>query len=428
MNKIITGLDIGTSQVKTVVLIKRHKTSLPEVLGVGISPCLGIRKGVVVDFDKLSKSIKESLLMAERTSGQKIKKAFVNLKGKDVFQGLSYGVTVISAKNEKVSQSDIRKVNKQALNSFSLPANKEIVHVFPKEYIIDKDTVVDNPLGLKGLKLEVNLTILGADSYHIRQLTRAVNKAGIKIDSFIFSFLSCAKTCLFDKETEAGVVLLDIGADTSDLAIFKDNNLLYSATLPVGDSYITNDIAIGLKIDPDLAEKVKIKYDYILSQQKKLTGIINLSKDFNVSLSFSEKILAEIIRARVFEIFSFTQQELKKFSKEEIFSSGFVITGGGAKLKGILNIAKKQLNMNVRIGDLSNVKSFISDPCLSAACGLGLWGFEIEKKREQGILSRDVRDVKDQVEEKIKKVTKGLSKDVDFNSLKQKLFKKRKFN
>ncbi len=422
MNEIIVGLDIGTSQVKTVVLIKKNKTSLPEILGVGIAPSYGIKRGIIIDFERLSKSIKESLLMAERTSGQKIKKAFTNLKGKDVFQGLSYGVTVVSSKDEKVSKSDIKKVNKQALNSFSLPVNKEIVHVFPKEYIVDRDTVVDNPLGLKGLKLEVNLTILGADSHHIKALTRSVNRAGVAVDSFIFSFLSCAKASLLNKETEAGVVLLDIGSETSDLVIFKDNNLLYSATLPVGDGHITKDIAVGLKIDLDLAEKVKIKYDYLLIQKKKLGGAINLSKDFNVSLSFSEKILFEIIRARSLEIFNFAKQEIKRFSKDEVFSSGCVITGGGSKLKGIIDIAKEELEMNVRIGNLSNVKSFVLDPSLAAACGLGLWGFEIEEKRSQGILSTDIRDVKEEVEKKIKKATKDASSNIDL--LKQRLFKK----
>jgi cell division protein FtsA len=422
MNKIIAGLDIGTSQVKAAVLIKRDKTSLPEVLGIGVAPCSGIRKGVIVDFDGLSKSIQKSVSMAERMSGQKIKKAFINLKGKDVFQGLSYGVTVISAKDGKVSRADIKKVHQQALNSFALASNKQIVHVFPKEYIIDKDTIIDNPLGLKGLKLEVNLTILGADSHHIEALTKVIDKAGIGVDSFIFSFLSCARACLFERETQDGVALLDIGAETSDVVIFKDNNLLFSATLPIGDSHITKDIAIGLKIDLDLAEKIKIKYDDVLVQEKKSTGIINLAKDFNVPLSFSEKMLAEIMRARSIEIFNLVKQELKKFSKKEIFPSGCVITGGGSKLKGVLDIAKEQLEMNVRIGNLSNVKSSILDPSLVAVCGLALWGFEIDEKRSQGILFTDIRDIKDEVEKKVSRAAKSVVKNV--GSLRQKLFKK----
>jgi len=390
--EIITGLDIGTSQIKTLVALKKPEQSKLEILAQVSTPSSGVRKGVVFNIEDVSKGIKKSIREVERISRQKIKEAYCGLGGSHIFVAPNQGVVAVSRADQTISQEDIDRAM-LAAQAFSLPQNKEILHILPKEFIIDGEGGNKNALGMKGIRLEVQTLILGGFTPYIKNLTQAILRTDIEIEDLVLSPLASARAVLTPRQKELGVAVVDIGAGTTELAVFEEGELLHLAIIPVGSAHITNDIAIGLKTDVDVAERIKLEFGITLPQGTEKKEMIDLSESLGEPLTFPRKELADIIEARLSEIFDLINKELKNISRAQLLPAGIVLTGGGAKLPKIKELAKKELRLPTRIGSPEEFTSTIENPSFSVCAGLVLWGQDLETEKpssffKKGLISK----------------------------------------
>ncbi|SRR6056297_125215 len=373
---ISTGIDIGSDSIKILVTTKKSSDGSTQVLVQNSEPAEGMRKGVVVKPQKVSNTIKLLIQKASQQIGRDIKSVYVNLGGSHLFSTSSQGLISVSRADRKISQEDINRVLEEA-KTFSLPTLKEVFDSFPKEFIIDGQEGIKEPLGLEGVRLEVKVLVLGAFSPYLENLTQSVLDANIQIADILASPLASARAVLSPKERELGVIVIDIGAGNTSIAVFEEGNLIHVNAFPIGSSNITNDIAIGLKTDIDIAEKIKQEYGTCKAgkDSKKKIEI----KDKN--LTFTKKKLVNIIKPRVKEVFELVQNDLKEINKDGSLPAGVIITGGGAKLPGIKELAKKELDLPVKIGNLRGFVPAIEDPSWATVCGLASRGFDEREER-----------------------------------------------
>lgn len=373
---IIVGLDIGTSTVRTVIAKKQADTSKLMILGVGVSPSGGLNAGIVVDVEEVIKSIVESKELAERTAGVPVEHAIVSINGNHIFSQFSKGVVAVSRADGEISEDDVARVI-NAAQAISIPNNKEIINLFPCDYTIDGQEKIKDPVGMNGVRLEVNALVVGGTSPFVKNLYKCVERSGVDIECVVFSTLASAKAVLTKRQKELGVVVVDIGKSITGISIYEDGNILHSSVIPVGAGHITNDVAIGLRTTIDVAEKVKLEYGTVeMTEASKKEKIILSEFDENEEGEFTRKYLAEIVEARVEEIFSMVDDELKKIDKSGMLPSGVVITGGGAKLPGIVSFAKKTLRLPAQIGypkEMDGIIDRVDDPSFATAVGLILW-------------------------------------------------------
>jgi len=390
----ITGIDIGTGETKVLVARKKAKEEKLEVLAGVKESSSGVRKGVVISPEEAAKVIKICLAGADRSLGKKINSAYVNIGGSHIFSNFSRGLVSVSRADRKISQEDVSRVI-QAAQAISFSSNKEILEVFPKEFIVDGDKGVKEPLETEGVRLEVEALILGGFSPYLKNLTKTVLNSGIHIDDLVITPLASSRAVLTKKEKELGVALVDIGAGTTSIAVFEESSLIHVAILPIGSSYITNDIAIGFKTDIDTAERIKLEFGSCLLRSKEKKTRLHQPVKNKIkldSISFSRKALIKIINARVSEIFSEVNKELKKIFRKDLLPCGVVLTGGGAKMQKIVELAKQEVKLPARIGYPTGFTPSQQDPSLSTVCGLVLLGADLESGESfsfgKGISSR----------------------------------------
>lgn len=369
---IITGLDIGSSNIKVLVAAQKSGESVIEVISQIKLPSFGIRKGVVIDTEKVSRIIQTLLDKIRVETGRKINSVQVNINGSHLFCFSSRGMVAVSRADQKVSEVDIDRVL-QAAQTISLSSNKEILEVFSKEYIVDGEGGLKDVVGMQGGRLEAEVLILGGFSPYKKNLTQAVLDANLQILDIVPSPIASATAVLSPRQKELGVALLDIGAGTSGLAVFEEGNLIHLTVFPIGSANITNDIAIGLKTDIDTAEMIKIERGCCVFKGNDKKERIETEEE---PLVFSQKMLTRIIEARVSEIFDQAQKELKKISKQGLLPVGLVLTGGGAKLVKIVELAKKELKLPCRLGKPLNFSGLEDDLSYAAVCGLVLEGVD----------------------------------------------------
>jgi len=374
----ICGLDIGTSTTKTLIAQKKSDEDPLDILSQSKEISLGVRKGVIIDIEKVVDTIKPALDKAQTVSNKRIKSVFVNVGGAHVFSTSSHGLVSVSRADQKISQEDIDRVIEEA-QTFPLSPNREILAVFPQEFTVDDEKGVKEPLGMKGVRLETEVLVLGGFSPYLKHLSQAVLDAGFQIDDLILTPLASSRAVLTPRERELGVALLDIGAGTTGLAVFEEDNLIHATILPIGSAHITNDIAIVLKCDINTAEMIKLELGtcHFKGKDKKK----NTETASGETLSFSQKQLHRIIQARVSEIFEQIDKELKKISRQALLPGGVVLTGGGSKLPQIKNLAKKKLKLPCRVGTPKGFSSPLEDPEWAAVCGLVLLEADLEKER-----------------------------------------------
>lgn len=376
---IITGLDVGTSAIKVLIIQKKPGESEIEVLEKNQQKASGVRRGVVVNIEEVAGIISSSIKKIEERLGKRINSVYANIGGSHIFFTSSHGLVSVSRADQKISSEDIERVI-QAARIFSLPANKEILEVFPKEFIVDGEKGIKEPLGMRGVRLEAEVLVLGGFSPYLKNLTQAILNSDLQINDLILTSLASSRAVLTPREKELGVALLDIGAGTSSLAVFEEEDLIHTAIFPIGSANITSDIAIGLRTDIDTAERIKLEFGSCLFQKTRKKEKIK-GEFLPEPLVFSQKNLVEIIEARVSEIFGQVNKELKKISRSSLLPAGIVLTGGGAKLPKITDIAKKELKLPCRIGFPLGFFPPQEDPSLSAACGLALRGLDLETEK-----------------------------------------------
>lgn len=378
--KIITGLDIGSHSIKVVIAKKRGDEERMQIVGIGNVPSLGVRRGIIVNIDEVVAGIKAAVFEAERLSGVKVESVTANLDGSHVVSKMSKGVVAVSRADQEISEEDIGRVV-VAAEAVSLPQNKEILHVVPREFIVDGEGGIKDPLGMHGVRLEVNALIVECSTPVLRNLEKCIDAAGYDLNRIILSPLAASRAALTKRQKELGVLALDIGSATTGIAVYEDGDIIHTQILPIGSGHITNDIAIGLRTNIDVAEKVKIDYGICLPSEVSKKETIDLTKVGHQEPGQAmKKDIAEIIEARMEEIFDLTSKELKKIGKQELLPAGVVLLGGGAKLPGIVELAKKSLKLPAQIGfpqEVDGLVDHIEDPSYATAVGLIKWDVDI---------------------------------------------------
>ncbi len=379
---LLSGIDIGNSEVKVSIAKIEQDGVRPEILGIGSAPSHGLRKGMVVDMEETINDVAIAIQRAEATAGVKLKRAYVAVNGLHIKSQVSRGVIAVSRADNEISQNDIDRVI-QAASVVSLPANREIVHVVPRNFIIDGTENVKNPLGMKGVRLEAEVLIIDGLSPYLRNLVKCVNENGVEVSGLVFAPLAASLSVLDKNQREYGVAHLDFGGGTSTLTVFEEADLIHSAVLPIGSRHITNDLAMALRTSMDIAEHIKIEHA--------TTGMVeDLRKKENLDLSvlmgeenfiLPKKQLVRVVDARIGEFLDLVTAELKKASRIGMLPAGIVVSGGGAHLPGLLAVIKDTLRAPVRLArplHLDGVIDGAADPSFAVANGLVLWGFENE--------------------------------------------------
>lgn len=373
-SKIIAAIDVGSSKIATLAAqVREEDDSQIHVIGVSSIPSRGIRKGQIVNIEEAVDSITQSIESAERMAGFNIAKAWISVGGSHISSQNSQGVVAVAQPHNEVSPEDVRRVL-EAARAISLPASTEIIHVIPRSYSVDGQQGIKDPVGMTGVRLEVETHIVTGSSTALKNLTKCVSEVGCDVSGLVFSGLAASESVLSDTEKELGVVLVDIGGGTTDVAIFVEGALSYSAVLPVGAKNVTNDLAIGLRISLESAEKIKL----LLSQDK------TKDKEDDIDISslhlpeeiktVSYKTLVEgIIRPRLNELFQMIASEIKRSNLGGLTPSGIVLCGGGSMTVGIVESAKRTLSMPVRVGIPHGITGLIDDienPAYASSIGL----------------------------------------------------------
>ncbi len=397
----IVALDIGSTNIRTVIaqIIPDGK---PRIIGMGVSISNGMRKGIIVDLEDVAQSIKDSVEKAEKMAGVPVKDVYVPVGGSHLNSIETKGVIAVGRADGEVTDDDVERVI-EASQAVSLSHNQEILHIVPQKFILDNQEGIKDPVGMNGVRLEMQGILVTGFSPHLKNLSKCIYNAGFDINGFIVAPLAAARAVLNKRQEELGVALVDIGGGTTSLAVYEERELVHLTVIPVGAGHITNDVAIGLRTSIDVAEKVKIEYGSALPSEIGKQEQINLSEiDSSEEGSVSRQHVAEIIEARMEEILIMVEKELKKINRSALLPAGAVLTGGGAKLQGVVDVTKETLKLPAQVGfpvELSGLIDKVDDPSFSVAVGMILWGIEndmmnvsSEIDRGRGGFSKNVLD------------------------------------
>ena len=384
-DNLICGIDIGSSKIATVVGMDTSETNELKIIGFNTTPARGVRKGLVVDIKEATDAVEDSVEKAERMAGHKINKAFVAVGGPHISSLNSHGIVAVSNPQGEINDEDVLRVV-EAAKAISLSSTRRIIEVIPRDYIVDGQSGIKNPVGMSGVRLEVETHIITASTTNLKNQERILGDLGIENQGFVFSGLASAEAVLTNTEKELGIVLVDIGGGKIDLSIYVDGALSYSSSIPIGARHISNDIAVGLRVSLDSAEKIKIFLSKSLGKngtttiEKKKAPQINLNElDLPENLTeVSLKTLVDgIVAPRLEEIFKLIFDEIEKSGFGQQIPSGLVITGGGALTIGMLETGKRVVGLPIRIGfpeKISGLVDEILDPQYSTTVGLLLYG------------------------------------------------------
>ncbi|MFC1600676.1 cell division protein FtsA [Patescibacteria group bacterium] len=393
-SKIVAGIELGSSKVATLIAqVLTDEVSFERsinIIGVSSVDSRGVKKGQIVDIEEAVEAMITSVEAAERMAGYNLENAYISLGGAHISSQNSHGVVAISDPDGEINYEDVDRVI-EAASAISLSSSREIIHVVPREFIVDGESGVRDPVGMSGIRLEVNTHLITASSAALKNIKKAINEVGINPTELVFSGLAAGQSVLTKTEKELGCVLIDLGGGTTSIAAYVDGALTYSGVLPVGANNVTNDLAIGLRVSLESAEKIKIK----LSKDSK--SKIN-EKDKELDLSsmgiteskkVSRKTLTEgIIRPRLNEIFTMVRMGLEREECVNQVPAGAIITGGGAEIVGVSDSAKRMLSLPVRIGKPKGVGGLIDDiinPSFANPVGLILYA--ASKEPEESLTS-----------------------------------------
>jgi cell division protein FtsA len=367
---LFVGLDIGTSTVRCVLGTRDDQTGVISVMGHGSAPNQGMRKGVIMHVDDTAEAIVQAVTEAERIAGVRIDRATINVNGSHVMGMNSRGVIAISTANREITVEDRERVE-EAAAIVKLPANREIIQVFAKNYRLDGQDNLKDPVGMHGVRLEVDCHIVTAATPNVRNLDLALEKAQLHLSNRTVSALAAAEATLERKQKEAGAVVLDIGAGTTNLAVIEDGEIQHVAVIPMGGTHITNDLAIGLKTDLDVAEQVKLKHAKLGDTSDKTFRIIV----DGTGHTFEQLETNMIVEARVEELLEYVDKELQRIHRSRKLPGGVVIVGGTASLPGLAEFAKEKLGLPARLGKVHGLEGLVDtvdEPSFATATGLML--------------------------------------------------------
>jgi len=376
--RVIVGVDVGTTKICALIGEVDENNRL-TVVGAGVAPAQGLRKGVVVDIDDAAASIRTALTQTERISGYQIGTAFVGIAGQHIMSHNSHGSVAISPQKHEVTQFDIDRAIENA-RAVPPPHNREVLHVIPREYVVDGEDGIRDPLGMSGYRLEVVTHIVTGAMASIHNLEKSVQKAGIEIDDMVLEPMASGEAVLSQAERDLGVALVDIGGGTTDIAIYVHGSVFYSAVLPVGGNHLTNDIAVGLRAPSHVAEEMKIQYGSAIAAAIDSDEMVEMMTFENAGTGqVSRRFLCEILEARAHELLSMVGEEIKKSGYNGVLPAGIVLTGGSSQLAKLDDLARNALGMPVRLGRPEHIQGLTDDlgsPAYATSVGLLLWGLK----------------------------------------------------
>lgn len=396
----LSSIDIGTSKITTLVATV-HEEENPHIIGVSTIPSVGMRKGQVINIDEAIGAISQSLESAERMAGTSVARAFVSIGGNHIASLNSHGVVAVANPDREINQDDVRRVI-DAAKAVSIPSSREVIHVLPRSYTVDSQEGIVDPAGMTGIRLEVNTHLVTAGATALKNVYKCVEELGVEVAGVVFGGMASALAVLSDTERELGVIVVDIGGGTTDVAIFIEGALSHSSVIPIGAINITRDLAAGLRVSLESAEKIKFALG---EAEKKPTlpengevegegkrskgskdsdeldlGDLHLSEELR---SISRKTLVEgIIKPRLNEIFTMVGLEIKRSGFGGMTPSGVVLTGGGAETVGAIQAARRNLAMPVHIGKIREVGGFVDEvvsPAYATSIGLLFYGIKYAK-------------------------------------------------
>ena len=387
-DQIVVGIDVGSSKITTIIATIRD--SSPNIIGVSSIPSRGLRKGQVVDIDEAVASITQSVEAAERMAGYSVGSAFVSVDGIHIESQNSKGVVAIASASGEIEQGDVLRVV-EAARAISLPSSREILHVIPRYFIVDSQTGIKDPIGMTGVRLEVETHLITGAATALRNIAKCIGQVGIEVSGMVFSGLASSYAVLNDTERELGVVLVDFGAGTTDICIFTEGSPAASSVLPVGARNVTNDLAIGLRISLESAEKIKMalsappkiavepneKGEPVEKKAPDTLDLAGLAIEEDLRQVSKKTLVDGIMRPRLRELLNMVKIEIQKSNVAGLTPSGVVLTGGGAATVGIIELAKQELGMPVRMGAPTGATGLIDEiasPAFSAAFGLVIHG------------------------------------------------------
>ncbi|MEW6623149.1 MAG: cell division protein FtsA [Bacillota bacterium] len=371
-NRVVAGLDIGSTKVAAII---GELTELGDVriTGIGEYPSNGLRKGIVVDIDGTARSIMQAVEIAERMSGQKIVSVFTGVTGSHIYSINNKGVVAVGSKDGEISLGDVERVI-AASKVITLPSDKQIIHVIPRQYVVDGYDGILDPVGMVGSRLEAEVSIIVGSNASLQNIAKAVSRANLNVEGFILNALASAEATLQIAERDLASVVVDLGGGTTEVSIFDENGMWYTSILPVGGSHVTSDLAVGLRIPLDQAERIKKEHGCVLKELVAGDEYISVS---NIGGSgerkISKKNIASIIEPRMQEIFFLIKQEIKSSGFKGVIPAGVVFTGGACCLDGFSELAAEELDMPVRIGYPCNISGMVdmaSHPGYSTGIGL----------------------------------------------------------
>lgn len=391
------AIDIGTSAIKLLIGEKDLNSGKITILARYQFPhSVGVRKGEIYDPQRVAKNLSLLQEKIQREQGIKIKKVTVGVGGFHLFSLKSQGLVSVSRADQRISQEDIQRVL-QAAQAVNLPLNKEVLEIFPQEFIVDGEGGIKDPLGLRGIRLEAKVILICVFSPVLENLETAILEGGWEIEDVFPLPLASAQSCLSLEQKELGVALVEIGAGTTSVSVFREGYLRELAVFPVGSANITNDIAIGLRVEIKKAEKIKREFGafpFFPKKTKRKKEKIEIPEE---GISISRTFLENIIKSRVSEIFFEIEKVLKKASKEKILPAGVILTGGGASLPGLVEFAKQKFKLPCYLAQLQGIEK-IEDLSFSGVAGLLVSKFDLiekgkEKLKERGILREKLEKI-----------------------------------
>ncbi|MBA4416455.1 MAG: cell division protein FtsA [Syntrophus sp. (in: bacteria)] len=380
---LLVGLDVGTTKICVVVAKVADNTI--NIIGIGSYPSTGLRKGVVVNMDSTVNSIKKAVEEAELMAGVRIDSCLAGIAGPHIKSFNSNGVVAI--KDKEVRADDVSRAI-DAAKAVAIPADRELIHVIPQEFIVDDQDGIREPIGISGVRLEVKVHIVTGNVSSTQNIKKCCKLAGLTVDDIVLAQLASSEATLTPEEKEIGVALVDIGGGTSDIAVFSNGSIKYTSVLPFGGNNITNDIAIGLRTPLEEAEKIKKKFGCAYSDMIGANETIDVpSVGGRKPRTLMRKTLADIIEPRVEEITSLIYEEIKKSGSEKLLASGVVLTGGCANLEGMAEFVENIFNLPARKGSpigVSGLVDVVNNPIYATGVGLLIHGFKSGKVKKRG--------------------------------------------
>lgn len=388
--EIIAGIDLGSTNIR-VAVGQPADTEKINLIGAAEVPSEGISKGAITSIEDAVTAISSAIERAERMTGQAIEHAFVSINGTHIQSQESHGVIAVSRADSEIHEADVERVI-EAAQAVATPPNYEILHVIPRTFTVDDQRGIKDPVGMTGFRLEVDAQIIQGLSSNLKNLTKCVYRTSVDIDDIVYGILGASEGVLSKRQKELGVALVDLGASTTSLMVFEEGDVLHTKVLPVGSGHITNDIAIGIRTSIDIAERLKTEFGTALPEEVGKKEDISLEEVGGAATEVvSRRQVAEIIEARLEEIMKMVEKELQNIDRAGMLPAGIVLIGGGAKLPGVLEVAKREFRLPASIGypnDVVTAIDKIHDPAFATAVGLVMWGHMMSQKGEGSLMSR----------------------------------------